>query len=234
MKPLFAACALVALAACSPKAEKTAAAPPEAAQPQPPKSDAPAGTYALDKAHGSIVFRVNHLGLSNYTARFTRFDAELKFDPADPAASSVTATIDPASIQTDYPFKDVDFDAQLSGKDWLNAAQFPQMTFKSTSVTMTGPATADVTGDFSLHGVTRPVTLKATFNGGYAGNGMDPAGSRIGFSADGVLNRSEFGMGYGVPPKGSTFGVGDPVSFHIEAEFTRPIPKAAGDSNSKD
>lgn len=71
--------------------------------------------------------------------------------------------------------------------------------------------------------MTRPVTLEATFNGGYPPNEMDPGGARIGFSAKGSFKRSDFGMGYGVPAPGSTMGVGDTVTFGIEAEFSRQI-----------
>ncbi len=185
----------------------------------------PAGSYTLDRNHASLLFRINHLGFSHYTARFTRFDAKLALDPAHPAASSVTATIDPSSIETDNPDPTLDFDHQLQNQDWLYTAQFPQMTFRSTALELTGPNTAHVTGELDLHGVTRPVTLDVTFNGGYASHPMDPSGARIGFSAHGSLMRSEFGMTVGIPAPGSTFGVGDEVEILIEAEFTRPAPQ---------
>jgi polyisoprenoid-binding protein YceI len=189
-------------------------------------TDAPAGEYRLDKGHASLIVRVSHIGLSQYTARFTRWDAKLQLDPADPAAARVTATIDPGSLETDYPDPAVDFDAQLQGPDWLNAAGFPQMTFRSTRVELTGPDTARITGDLSLRGATRPVTLNAKFNGGYAREALDPSGSRIGFSASGRLKRSEFGVSMGIPEPGSRMGVGDEVEFIIEAEFTRPLAGA--------
>jgi len=187
-----------------------------------PATGVPAGSYMLDRNHASLLFRVDHLGLSHYTARFTRFEAELQLDPADPAASSVTATIDPSSIETDNPDPALDFDHQLQSRDWLNTAQFPQMTFRSTRIELTGPKAARVRGVLDLHGVTREVALNVTFNGGYAGHPLDPSGSRIGFSAHGALKRSAFGMAEGIPPPGSTFGVGDEVEILIEAEFTRP------------
>ena len=104
---------------------------------------------------------------------------------------------------------------------WINAKAFPQMTFKSTSVTMTGPNTADVTGDLTLRGVTKPVTLAMTFNGGWKGIPQDPH-ARIGFSAKGALNRSDYGISTGVPAPGSTMGVSDEVTIAIEVEFTGP------------
>jgi polyisoprenoid-binding protein YceI len=187
----------------------------------PAPTEAPAGTYTLDRSHASLLFRVNHLGFSHYTARFTRFDAELDFAPSDPAASSVTATIDATSIETDHPDPAFDFDAQLQDEHWLNTARFPQMTFRSTAVELTGPNTARIAGELALHGVTQPVTLAVTFNGGYAGHALDPLGARIGFSARGSLMRSAFGISEGIPPPGSSFGVGDDVEILIEAEFTR-------------
>lgn len=226
--------AVGALAACSPPEQETADTAPArteaAAGPITPKpTEAPAGEYKSDQSHTSVTFRVNHLGLSNYTARFTKADAVMQFDPKNPSAISVTAEVDPKSLTTDFPLPKPDFDAELAGKSWLDAAQFPKITYKSTKVVMTGPDTATVTGDLSLHGVTRPLVLAAKFNGGYPAGGMDPSGARIGFSASGVLKRSEFGVAYGIPAPGTTMGVGDDVEIAIEAEFTQPptAPAAA-------
>lgn len=188
----------------------------------PASTEAPAGTYTLDRSHASLLFRVNHLGFSYYTARFTRFAAALELDPADPAAARVTATIDATSIETDHPDPSFDFDAQLQDEHWLHTARFPRITFRSTAVELTGPNTARITGELALHGVTRPVTLAANFNGGYAGHPLDPLGARIGFSARGSLMRSAFNIAEGIPLPGSNFGVGDAVQILIEAEFTRP------------
>ncbi|MBO9558022.1 MAG: polyisoprenoid-binding protein [Caulobacter sp.] len=233
---LLAGAAALALAACSPptakKSETPAAAPSAATTAAPAEKfvmpDVPAGDYTLDKAHASLEFKVNHLGFSHYTARFTDFDAKLKFDPANPSASSVEATIDPKSLTLNAPpagFKD-----ELTGKAWFDAAQYPAIIFRSTKVEVTGANTAKVTGDFTLHGVTKPVVLDVTFNGGYAGHPMDPH-ARIGFSAKGVFKRSDFGMGFGVPAPGSTMGVGDAVDVTIEAEFSGPALAKAPAAN---
>lgn len=233
MRTFAALLTLAALAACSPQPKAGGAAKGEAAapaaqgqkQPRAP-ADAPAGTYAMDLAHTSINFRVSHMGLSRYTARFTRADGVLVFDPAQPAAQSITATIDAGSLQTNYPDPGkLDFDSQVE-KEFLEAGKFPKITFRSTKVEVTGPRSARVTGDLTLHGVTRPVTLETTFNGGYKANGMDPLGNRIGFSARGAFRRSDFGVAYGVPAPGTTFGVGDEVDLAIETEFTMPAANA--------
>jgi polyisoprenoid-binding protein YceI len=217
--------ALTVVACSQPPAEKKAAEPPAPTAAAPAvQNTAPAGEYKLDNTHASVTFRVNHLGLSHYTARFTDIAGKLNFDPANPAAMSVEATVDPKSLETDFPLDEPDFDAELAGPKWLDAAKFPTITFKSTKVEPTGANTAKVTGDFTLHGITKPLTLDVTFNGGYAAGGMDPSGARIGFSAKGEIKRSEFGIAYGVPAAGTNFGVSDEVEIIIEAEFTRPGP----------
>ncbi|MDO8838578.1 MAG: YceI family protein [Parvibaculum sp.] len=187
----------------------------------------PGGTYRLDKSHASLIFRVSHIGFSNYTGRFATFDATLDIDPENPAAAKLEASVDPASLAVENPPEG--FLESLLGPDWFDAAKFPEMTFRSTKIEMTGDDTARVTGDLMLHGVTLPVAFDATFNGGYAGHPFEP-NARIGFSARGGLSRSAFGIAYGVPEEGSTMGVGDAVEFIIEAEFTGPAwadaPKA--------
>lgn len=184
-----------------------------------PAASAPAGTYEMDLSHTSVIFRIDHIGLSAYTGRFTRVSGQLKFDPAQPAAQSVTAEIDATSLQTNYPEPaKLDFDAQIR-KQFLAAETYPKITFRSTKVELTGPSTARITGDFTLHGVTKPVTLETTFNGGYPKGGMDPAAARIGFSAHGSFKRSDFGMKQFVPPPGTHFGVGDEIEVIIETEF---------------
>jgi polyisoprenoid-binding protein YceI len=185
----------------------------------PVRGAVPAGAYTLDKAHASLTFRVDHLGFSNYTARFKRFDAQLQFDPADITASTVMATIDPRSLDLDNP--PAGFTEALLGEQWLDAAKFSQMIFRSTKVESTGANTFRITGDFTLHGVTQPVVLDATYNGGYEGHPMDPH-ARIGFSAHGSLLRSAFGIAYGIPAPGTTMGVSDQVEVAIEAEFSGP------------
>lgn len=233
MKKLALVVAVLTFAACGPapetkKEEKTEAQPATVAAPAEPApivpaaTEAPAGTYKLDKTHASLDFRVSHIGFSNYTARFANWDAELQLDPKNPAAASVTATIDPRSLSLPAPPKG--FLDELLNEKWLGATQFPQMTFKSTKVELTGANTAKITGDLTLKGITAPVTLDATFNGGYAGHPYDP-NARIGFSAKGSLSRTAFGVKEGVPPPGSTMGVGDNVEIIIEAEFNGP-PKA--------
>ena len=134
----------MAIGACSEKpadAPTAAPAPEAAAAPvaAPPSIEGlPAGDYKIDPAHASLVFTVNHLGFSHYTAQFTRFTADLKLDPANPGAAQLSATVDPASLS--LPSPPDGFVAEMTGEQWINAKAFPQMTFTSTSIAMTGPA----------------------------------------------------------------------------------------------
>lgn len=209
MKSFFTACALLALTT----------APAQAAAITPVATDLPGGTYTLDKAHASLIFRLNHLGFSHFTARFTTFEAKLQIDPKHPENTKMEATIDPASITSDNPpggFLD-----ELRGRQWLNAVAFPKITYRATKIELTGPTSARITGDLSLHGITQPMVLDATFNGGYAGHPMDPQ-ARIGFSAHGSFKRSLFGLAFGIPAPGTTMGVSDNVDVTIETEFNGP------------
>jgi polyisoprenoid-binding protein YceI len=211
------AAAFVLAILCSQGALSQAAGP--SAPPAPPPM-APAGQYQIDKSHASLVLRVNHLGFSTYTTRFSRFDAALTFDPSNIPASKVVTTIDASSFEMDAaPQMCLDI---VKGPQLLDTGKFPEMVFKSERVRMTGAKSMEISGTLTLHGVTRPLVLTATFNGGYPGlPKMDPH-ARIGFSAHGSFKRSEFGMTFGIPAPGTTMGVSDLIDFSIEAEFTGP------------
>ena len=194
----------------------TLAAEPVATQPAP---GIPSGTYKLDKTHTSVTWKVGHMGLSFYTARFTEMDATLELDVAKPENSKLTATVNPRSVKTDYvPTAEKDFDKELAeGADWFDAGKFPTVTFTSKKVTMTGEKTAKVEGDLTFRGVTKPLTLDVTMNGMMPKHPFTQ-GPVIGFSAVGMLKRSDFGMTYG------TQYLGDAVQVLIETEFMGPTP----------
>ncbi|HEY4369444.1 MAG TPA: YceI family protein [Steroidobacteraceae bacterium] len=224
--PASVICAIAALAACSQQHEQSSTAAPAAAPAAitPAKVNVPAGMYTLDKVHSTLTFHLEHMGFSNYTARFTGLDAQLQFDPVNPTAAALSVTIDPRSLDLNNPppgFKDT-----LLGPDWLDAAKYPQMTFRSTSVALTTPNAMRIEGELTLHGITHPVTLDATFNGGYAGQPLDPH-ARIGFSAHGSIKRSDFGIANGIPAPGTKMGVGDEVSVAIETELSGPAWSAS-------
>jgi polyisoprenoid-binding protein YceI len=207
-----------ALVACAPPATKTEApAPLPTPATTPVATEAPSGAYKLDPTHATLLFRVKHLGFSNYTGRFTKFDAKLNLDTADPTKSTLEASVDANSLALENP--PAGFVNEIKG--WLGVAKAPLWTFRSRTVELTGPDTARISGDFTMNGVTKPVALDARFNGGYPGHPMDP-NARIGFSATGELKRSEFGVAQGIPAPGSTMGVSDAVEIILEAEFTGP------------
>jgi polyisoprenoid-binding protein YceI len=173
----------------------------------------PAGSYALDKTHASLTWRVKHLGLSWYTARFTSFDSTITLDPAVPTRSTVTVSIDAKSVKTDYPFPDrLNFDEKLAGEQLFNAAQFPAITFKSTKLVATGASTGKLTGDLTFRGVTKPVTLDVTLNAAIIHPMLKTP--VIGFSARGEIKRSDYGVTQYLP------NIGDTVELVIEAEYT--------------
>ena len=214
-----AAAALLVATLClqgGPSQAAETAAPPA----MPPMAAPPAGQYQLDKSHASLVLRVSHLGFSTYTTRFSRFDAKLTFDPNNIPASRLSTTIDAASFEMDAaPTACVDI---VKGPQMLDTGKFPQIVFNSERVRMTGAKSMEISGTLTLRGVTRPVVLTATYNGGYPGMpNMDPH-ARVGFSAHGSFKRSDFGMTFGTPAPGSTMGVGDLIDFSIEVEFTGP------------
>jgi len=139
----------VALASCATAGEQTFA-------------EANSGTYELEKTHAFITWRISHNGLSKYTARFTDFDATIQFDPDNPVASSVSASINPLSVETDHPTKRESWNNQIAtdGK-FLNGEEFPAITFESTSVEQTGEFTGIITGNLTLLGISKEVEMTA-------------------------------------------------------------------------
>ena len=174
-----------------------------------PPAELAAGAYRLDPEHAALLFKVDHLGFSQLVGRFNRFDASLEFDPANPGASRLAVEVDAASID----FGLLLFEEDLRGPDWFDVARYPQARFESRTIEVTGANTGRVTGDLTLHGMTRPVTLDVTFNGG--GESLLTGRYTLGFAAAGTISRSAFGLGAYAP------AVGDEVVLEIHAEFQR-------------
>ncbi len=167
----------------------------------------PSGEYYLDKTHAYITFTYSHLGFSNPHVSFDSFDVSLNADVDSPENSKIDVTIDAASINSRVD----EFDDHLNGEDFFDTGKFPEITFKSTSFKQTGDMTFDVTGDLTIKGVTKPVTLAATVN--KAGQHPMLKIPDIGFSATTKLSRTEFGLGAYAP------AVGDEVEIFITAEL---------------
>jgi polyisoprenoid-binding protein YceI len=167
----------------------------------------PSGTYAVNTGHTQVLFSILHLGLTDYFGRFDKASGTLNYDDRNPERCSVDITIDMTSI--DVP------SAQLTGalKSVFGVQQYPAASFKSTGITRTGPNTGRMTGLLAMHGVTKPVTLDVTFNGGE----QSPMGGgyALGFHATGTIRRSDFGLASMI---WSHF-VGDDVHLIIEAMF---------------
>lgn len=167
---------------------------------------AAAETYAFDPHHANINWNANHFGFSNPSGHFNVSKGTLILDEAKPANSKVDVEIDVAGLTTGIP----EFDKHLKSADFLDTDKYPTATFKSTKVAVTGKDTAKVTGDFTLHGVTKPVTLEMKLNKLDASPMTQK--KTAGFSGGIVLKRSEFGIDKYVP------NISDEVTIRIEAE----------------
>jgi len=176
----------------------------------PVESRVSAGRYQLDPHHWSVTFDVEHFGYSRFVMRFDRVNAQLDWQEGGLEHSTVEATIDAASVDTNVPA----LDKLVKGKDMLDAGRYPQIRFVGTRFERTGDARGTLTGDLTIHGVTRPVTLDVTFNG-YAPNPLTKQPT-LGFSARGHFSRAQFGLARWFP------AVGDDIAVRIEAEFEKP------------
>lgn len=163
-------------------------------------------SYTFDKVHTQILFFVNHLGFSNSQGEFHDYDGSFSFDPEAWERSAVEVTIRTASIDMD----DQAWDDHMRNEDFFDVTRFPTMTFRSTKVEQTEEKRGYLHGDLTLLGVTKPVSLELQFNR----IGVHPFNKKTiaGFSAEGIVKRSEFGMSYAVP------FVSDEVQLRIEVE----------------
>jgi polyisoprenoid-binding protein YceI len=175
-----------------------------------------ADTLKIDPVHSTVGFKIRHL-FANVTGRFTSVAGTINVDPAHPETASVDATIAIKSIDTASAMRDKD----LRGPNFFDADKFPDMTFKSTKVVVTGSNQADVTGDLTLHGVTKPVTLNVNFLG--TGPGM-MGGTTTGWEATGSLKRSDYGLTWSKTIEGTSV-VADDVNIDLEITADEPAPK---------
>ncbi|WP_454885389.1 YceI family protein [Sphingomonas oryzagri] len=168
-----------------------------------------ADTFALDPGHTQAIFTINHLGFSTITGAVHDLKGKLILDAEKPENSSVEVVMAADSVDTGFAARD----KELQGPAFFNAAQFPTMHFKSTHIRVTGAKTAEIDGDFTLLGVTKPVTLRTTFN--RMGQDTTTNTYKVGFTATTTIKRSDFGMKAYVPY------VGDDVSVTINFEGIR-------------
>lgn len=144
-------------------------------------------TWQIDNAHTSVTFTVRHMMITNVRGSFGTVEGVIHYDPATPNAASVEAKIETASINTGV----TDRDNHLRSADFFNAAVNPLITFTSTSVNLTSENEGTITGDLTMAGVTKPITLKVE----YLGVNKNPWGKNVvGFAAEGTVNREDFGL----------------------------------------
>jgi len=168
-----------------------------------------AGSYAVESSHTLVQFTVNHFGISDFFGTFPGATGTLSIDPKAIASTKLDVTVPVATVST----TNKTLDGELAGAEWLDAAKYPTMHFVSTKVVRTGASSATVRGNLTLHGITRPIVLNATFNAG-AVNPMSKAYS-LGFKATGVIKRTEFGVSKYAPL------VSDATTLTISAAFEK-------------
>ncbi|MEO8723706.1 MAG: YceI family protein [Sphingobium sp.] len=167
-----------------------------------------AGTYQVDPGHTQVLFNYNHMGFTQNMGIIAMPEGSMTLDPKAPAKAKVIVTFPVTNLRTGV----ADLDAHLMKSDFFDAVKFPTAIFESTSVTAQG-TTAKIVGNLTIKGITKPVTLNATFTG--AGLNSFMKKDTIGFSAHGLIKRSDFGLGYGVPV------VGDAIELTITAAFEK-------------
>lgn len=169
-----------------------------------------ADDYVIDTkgAHASINFRIKHLGYSWLTGRFDRFSGQFSFDEKDPSAAKISVDIDTASVNSNHAERD----KHLRSADFLEVSKYPKATFKSTKVEANADGTAKVTGDLTLHGVTKEIVIDAKM----VGSGKDPwGGYRTGFTGTTSLKMADFGIKRDLGPASAV------VEMQLEVEGVR-------------
>jgi polyisoprenoid-binding protein YceI len=163
-------------------------------------------TWKIDPNHTAAQFSVRHLGISTVRGAFTKVSGSAEYDPSDPSKASVEATIETASVDTRVEMRDND----LRSPNWFDAAKFPTITFKSKSVQAAGAGKLKITGDLTIHGVTKEVVLDVD---GPSAPVTDQRGNtHIGASATTKVSRKDFSLG-------SNPAVGDEITITIDAEL---------------
>jgi polyisoprenoid-binding protein YceI len=167
--------------------------------------------WIVDAAHSSIDFTVRHMMIAKVKGTFHTFEAEIDADPKDLTTASVQFSVDLNSIDT----RNNDRDNHLRSADFFDVEVYPKMTFTSTHVTKTAEGEYDLIGNLTIHGVTHPETFAITFEG----SGKDPWGNeKVGFSAQGVLKRSDFGLTYNAALETGGVLISDEIKVSIEIE----------------
>jgi len=177
-----------------------------------------ADTYTIDKVHSDVSFTIRHFA-SRVHGHFGDFEGSIQTDPSKPEASSVVFTIKTTSIDTNNSNRDGD----LRSDNFFDVARFPEITFKSSKVVATGKDTYSVTGTFTMHGVTKEITLPVT----YLGSMKDPRGNeRASFELNTKLNRKDYGINWNKSLDNGNLMLSDDVDVTIDLETVKKAPEA--------
>ena len=172
-------------------------------------------TWNIDPAHSAAEFKVRHMMISNVKGKFSGLSGSLKLDETDYTHSSIEVSIPSASVST----VDDKLDAHLKNEDFFDVEKFPTLTFKSTSIRSTGDHDYEVTGDLTIRGVTKSVTLSVN---DLSEPSKDPWGNlRIGLSGSAKVNRKEFGLVWNAPLEYGGVLVGDEVTITLDVQFIK-------------
>jgi polyisoprenoid-binding protein YceI len=172
-------------------------------------------TWNIDPAHSAAEFKVKHMMISNVKGSFSGISGALSEHTVDSTLSSIEASIPLATVSTG----ELQRDGHLKSADFFDAEKFPTMNFKSTKVVKKGDAEYAVTGDLTIHGVTKPVIFAVE---GPSAPGKDPWGNtRIGLTATTKINRKDFGLGWNAALETGGFLVGEDVSITLDVEFIK-------------
>lgn len=169
-----------------------------------------AGTWKVDAIHSNVGFRVRHMMVSKVNGNFTGVDGTIEV--AEDGTTSITASIDASTINTNNTQRD----EHIKSKDFFNASEYPTIEFVSTGVKSNGED-AEVTGDLTIHGTTRPVTLKGSFFGVNSGSGNEVAG----FEAEAKISRKDFGIDLEMPLEGGGTVIGDQITIILDIEAAK-------------
>jgi polyisoprenoid-binding protein YceI len=170
--------------------------------------------WSLDKSHSGITFSVRHMMITNVRGSFNDFEATVTADPSDLSSANASISIDVGSVNT----KDEGRDGHLKSPDFFNVEQFPNILFNTTSIVAKGGDDYSLTGDLTIAGITKSITLNTEISG----PAKDPWGNvKLGVVADGVIHRSEFGLSWNATLETGGILVGDAIKIHIELEFAK-------------
>jgi polyisoprenoid-binding protein YceI len=204
---LISAVALVAIAGGTAVIAQQMPAAPGAKDP----SRVTGGSYQVDPGHTQVAFAYDHMGFSNNFGIISGPTGTLTLDPKNVAASKVSIEVPIANLRTGIQA----LDDHLMKPEFFDSAKFPKATFVSTGVKADGPTSAEITGNLTIKGITKPVTLDADFYGAGKAPAMAGGKENVGFVATTSIKRSDFNMGYGVPM------VGDAIELKIVAAFQK-------------